>query len=377
MRFAHLLIGTLAALLLSAGVAGATYYNGYVNADGYAYKDGLWYYDNVAYTQHATWHDGYYYNYGYGYAYQPGYYTYTYSRYYAPQPTLSHKDPGWRAKLLDIAAARDKAEAAIRKDAHEQKYFLDAVKALGLEGNFHWDGYGAAPPGYNPAVSTSHGGYGNALQLGAHGALGNTIYGYSSYSIANLYGDVSLPQLYQQAARLTANAQDLAKQATGDFSGLVGKAADDRARALEILAKAQAAKDVLQALEGKSARIEKKETVFKVMPGADNGGGGGDVQQPTPAPPGGLSATAPPQPQQTSRAKLRDLLIRQDCISCHQGAKAAGKLDLTNYAALDAATKRAVVARVVTEDETKRMPRTAAGGPGRQYSAQEAALLAE
>lgn len=373
------LIGALAAALLIVGVAGATHYPaGYVNGDGYTYNYignvGYWYYGGVPYTREYT-AGYYYYQYGVQY-YQPGYYTY--SRYYEPaQPTVSPKDPGWRSQLLKIASQRDKVEGEIRKGAHEQQWFMDAVKALGLEQNFHWNGYGAAPPvgAYygTPGVGAGYG----SLQLGAHGALGNTVYGYNAHTITNLYGDVNLPQLYQQAARLTQNAQDLAKQATGDFSTLVGKEGDNRARALEILARAAAARDVLNALQPKEARVETKETIFKVMPPAPDG----PVVDPgpTPAPPGGLKAPGAGGgvPQKTARAKLRDLLIRQDCISCHQGASAKAKLDLSDYGRLDAAAKRSVVARLVTEDADKRMPRSADGGPGRHYTVEEAALFAD
>ena len=63
---------------------------------------------------------------------------------------------------------------------------------------------------------------------------GTTVYGYST--VAESYGNVDLGLLYNQAARLTDQAQQLAGQAATDFQSLVQAEGQNRAEVAKIIA---------------------------------------------------------------------------------------------------------------------------------------------
>lgn len=346
-----LVLALLALFLLGVQALPATSHPGsYTNSDGYwVYPgDGYYWHGNTAYTRTWLTTPGYY-AYGRYYA-GTGYWQYAYHHTYtAPAyvaPAVAYTDPGWRSRLLDLAAQRDKAEAQIRKGAFEQAYFKEAVGVLGLQGNFRWEGYGAAPPylasGGAPAL-----GYGN-LNLSSAGVNGNTLYGYSYNSIANLYGSNDLATLYQQANRLAENAQKLGGQATTDFGALVSQEGGNRARVAEILARSQAAREVLQSLEQPSGKVETRTFSFKTVQGADG-------QMRLERVPEGAVA-----PAALEVAKAWERSATQ-CLGCHSGNKKDGGFDVTTYRALAAEQKLAVIGRLTTSDPSKRMPRSADG----------------
>ena len=350
----------LIVLLAATGITAAS--GGYLNSDGYWQYSGdpYYWYGNNAYVRTLVNGTGYY---SCG-VYYPGasYYRYTYHHTYTAPVQLSYTDPGWRSKLLDIAAARDKAEASIRKAAFEQAYFKDAVQALGLTGNFRWDGYGIAPPYVYPSV-VPYAGYGS-LQLSTAGVNGSTVYGQTYNSIASVYGDANLSQLYQQASRLAENAQSLAGQATGDFGKLVGQEGSNRAKVAEILARSQAAMEFLKSLEQPGSKFESREFRFKVVPGTN---GGMQIQKLDPTAP-----QAPVMPQVNDTKALEQSALK--CISCHGPDKKDGGFDVRTYLTLSPADKVKVVQRLLTTDESKRMPRVPGGGVGPKMSMDEIRL---
>lgn len=325
------LVGAASALAQSAGS---------VDINGYVWQGGYWVKDGYQYTRTLYQNPGYWYN---G-CYFQGSYHYRYTLYSAPQvayvapkvPTYS--DPDWRAQLLNIAAARDKQEGEIRKAAFEQQYFTEAVKALGLEGNFRWNGYGTVPPylsnGYG-AMPFANGLY----QMQGHynfGVNGSTQYGYSS--IANLYGDTDLNQLFLQAAQLTQNAQKLSGEATSNFQGLVGQEGSNRAKVAEILAKGQVAREVISALTSSDF----KSFSFKISPV-------GMIEKDDSKVDAGTKAVL--------RQQWGDLAAAK-CASCHSGNKTEGKFDIGNYLSMSQQEKQdRVWSRLTTDDPTRRMPK--------------------
>lgn len=345
-------------IVLSCSIrAFANYPGSYVNTDGYYVYTGDSYYwnGNNAYTRYWVSTPGYY----CGSYYPSGYYRYTYhhahvaSVYTTPvySPTVNYTDPGWRSKLLDIAAARDKAEAQIRKNAFEQAYFKEAVQTLGLTGNFRWDSYGVSPPySYSPIPSVPYGSYGS-LQYSSAGVNGSTLYGQTYNSIASVYGDANLSQLYQQANRLAENAQKLSGQAVSDFGSLVGNEGQNRAKIAEILARSQAAAEFLKSLEAPSGKVETKTFTFKVVPGAD----------------GKMQIQKMEQPQVPIMPNVNEdvgKLWEQSatkCLTCHSGVRKDGGFDVTQYRTLSPQQKMVVIGRLTTKDASKRMPRTADG----------------
>lgn len=344
-------------MILIGDKAGATellqgnYYNGYTE-DNYTYKDGLFYRGDVAYSrERVSWTEQvpYYNGYG-GYSYTPKtYYRWRYVRVQYPTPTVPTYSKDWQGKLLDIAANRDKVEGKLRESSLDHQAYLSAVQALGLQGNFHWNGYGNAPvnPNYSPGVPSNP-------ALGSYGAQGNTLYGYSYSSVKDLYGDTNLGVLYQQAARLTQNAQTLAGQAHGDFSDLVGREGSNRARVAEILAKSQAAAAALTAANPQpSTHTESRVFSFRAVQGD-----GGDLQL-VPVDPGQAPQGVPGAMPRAEGGNGADFaaLLQSRCAECHAGNTVKGGFDIRSYATLSPKDKAARVwSRLTTTNVEKRMP---------------------
>lgn len=349
-RFFLAAVGTLLAILLfipRGDEARAQYFQGYVA--NYAvpinYFDGNFHWHNSGPDEagrqypagNYAWLKGNWYLQGSGYVYKA-----TVAEALAAKPV--DYTPGWQKKLLDIAAQRDKTESKLRLQAMDYNAFQQSLKALGLEGNFRWNGYGQAI-NYGTGFAHSYGQ--GSVNLGSYGGNGNTLYGYSYSTIKDVYGDTNLNTLYQQAARLTQNAQTLAGQATTDFTDLVGKEGENRARVAEILAQAQAASQALQAAKPQ-ARERTETRVFSFRTEADGNGGVKVV----PIEGGGEQPIAQPRD-----AAVFQTLIKTKCASCHSGDKKEGGFDIATYGGLDALKKTKVWNRLLTPDQDKRMPK--------------------
>lgn len=300
-------------VLAIAAPAGA---DGVIEEDGYVFADGYWFKGGVAYSREKQWEKEYYTANTYNGCYCTPYQTYkwVYTWKYTKAPLPSYKSADWRLKLLDIAAARDKVEGVMRVNALEQQSFTEAVGALGLSGNFYWQGYGRNPvKGYEPGV-----------HLSAAGVNASTVYGYSYSSVADVYGSTDLNVLYQQSARLTEGAQALAGEANTGFQGLVGQEGNNRARVAEILAKGQASSQTLKASEASpSSHTSTTVTATGVQPNVF------------------LKLSGP-----------------ATCVECHSGQKVSGGFDISKFnpATASAEVRQKVVARLVTNDPKLRMP---------------------
>jgi hypothetical protein len=353
------------------------YYNGY-QEDGYSYRDGLFYKGGKPYSrEYYTYYKPVQYSNGYGgYYYQnKEYYAWRYTpvvleEYKAPATSYA---PGWQDKLLGIAANRDKVEGNLRTAALDHNAYLAAVRALGLEGNFKWLGYGT-PPAYPYAAP--HAPY--AAPYAA--AQGNTLYGYTFSAVKDLYGDSNLNVLWQQAARHTTNAQTLAGQAQGDFSDLVSKEGGNRARVAEILAQGQAAVQALQAAKPQatqhteqrtfSFRLEQgtngQSTLVPVQPPAQPDVGADAQPQPGYQPPTAQPGQAPRAPGTQAPPMPRDndeafrALLTNRCAQCHGDREPKGAFRVSAYATLSPGDKMGVWRRIMAKD-SKRMPPPDAG----------------
>lgn len=335
---------TALALACLLGVVCAASADYTLGAGGYYWNNGR------PYTRSQAYQNGYYAN---G-CYHPGYYYYQYSEVYNySAPAVTHKDADWRTKLLELAAQRDKFEGSIRKDAAEQKYFLEAVEALGLKNNFRWESYGISPYGQN---YKAYGGvdYGR-LQLGEYGANANTLYGYSYNSIAQLYGDTDLATLYQQAARLADQSQKHGSQATTEFQALVEKEGHNRTKVAEILAKGQAVQEFLRAIEGSGVSVSKQELKFRIE--KDEHGKPQVLKQENP-----------------DAFKAWRAHAEQKCASCHNNTTKKGGFDVTSYPTMNLDQQISVIERLVTKDQTKVMPRNKDGAPGHRLTPEELKL---
>lgn len=315
-------------LVLASAALVVANYNGFTNGDGYTYHDGYWYWGEQAYTRTLIQPSGYW---SYG-CYHPGRAYYQYSAYTAP--VVTYKTPEWRTRLLELATARDRREGLIRQNAFEHQYFLEAIKTLGLEGNFRWNGYGMTPPGYSGDIYRQ--------QTTSYGANASTIYGYSYNTIASLYGDTNLNQLYLQAAQLAEGSQNLTREAVAGHQNLVGLEGSNRARVAEILAKAQMASQIISSLQA-TPTIETKGFSFKVVPG------------------GGIEKVEEGVDAKTKEGLVEQFAVvaRESCASCHSGKKLEGKFDITNYLNMSPREKEKVWQRLTDPDPKRRMPKDA------------------
>lgn len=293
-------------------------------------SDGYYYQGSQAYTRSTVYAPGYW----YGGCYYYGQATYQYTPYYPPAKAavVTAEDPGWRSKLLDIAGQRDKLNAKLAGAALEQKYYMEAVNALGFQGT------GLYAPNYIGSA-----GYSLTGQI-TYGAQANTAYGVSYNSLAQIYGQNDTTALFQMSNQHVINAQALAREGQTGFAALVGQEGSNRARVAEIIAKGQIADQVIKSL---SAGPEVKGISFQVT-------SGGKFQK---------IEAADVDP--TVKKDLSDqftALVAAKCASCHTGKQPKGNFDISTYGALTADQKQVVWARLVTPDDKSVMPQADKGG---------------
>lgn len=306
-------------------------------ASGYTFDGNFWVWSNGD-TYTRDWTPGtagyYYYSNGCQY-YAPatsGYYTYT--RYVSPVP--AYTDPNWREKLVDIMAAQKKNEFKILYSAVEHEQYMQALDAAGLRGSLQ--------SRLNGKYTLPQGAYGAAYSTpSAAATAGQTVYGYSVSTYLDAYGDQNLATLYQQAARLAQGSQQIAGDATKDFSALVGQQGNNMAKVAEILANGAAKAQIIKSLEGQgTTKIITQSTTTKTSPI--------------------IQADPMSIPKIVDQAKTGDALvayINENCASCHSGPKAKGGLDLFKFAPED---KDEIVSKVLhrlslPSSDPKSMPR--------------------
>jgi len=334
----------------------AGYSNGAVSG-AYTYKNGYWWSGSQAYTRTKQ----AYYSTGYCSSRRCSTrtlnYRYVYQRANVQQQTyLTSKTEGWRTKLLEIAANRDKYEASTRASSHEHNEFIEAVEALGLTGNFTWRNYGNAPnmaQGYGPQSQVSQ----QYSQPVAQ--QGSTITGYNEY-VADIYGNLDLQALYEQAFRNRSSARDLESQASTETHQLLDGLGQRAGAVAEIQAQSQALSAAMRELKGMlesmkpqpHARIEKRE--YQTEP------------------------SAPSTDTRNSVGVALQALFDRKCTACHTPGKSGfemGGLDLRDISTLTKADVQSIIASVEHTDPAKRMPRAADGGAALPLTAFEKRLI--
>lgn len=173
---------------------------------------------------------------------------------------------------------------------------------------------------------------------------GTTVYGYSS--VAEAYGNVDLGVLYNQAARLTDQAQQLAGQAAVDFQALVQAEGQNRADVAKIIAQGQAAREALLAAKGQPSSIQQRAFTFRVVQDSKGEMKVERIESASQTPDFSLSS-------QKSDTSVSDI-IKTKCISCHGNDKAQGGLNF--MLAISDAQQRATLERITTDNVAKRMP---------------------
>ncbi len=179
-------------------------------------------------------------------------------------------------------------------------------------------------------------------------AQGTTVYGYSS--VAEAYGNVDLGLLYNQAARLTDQAQQLAGQAATDFQTLVQAEGQNRAEVAKIVAQGQAAREALLAAKGPEGLVQAQQ--FRAFTFRVTQDGSGSMRvEPIQAPTPDFNLTGPRGLK--SAAGISDVL-KNRCVSCHGNAQSKGGLNFEG--SISDAQQASVLERVTTRDANKRMP---------------------
>lgn len=334
--------GLLLGLLALAGDASATFIQ----------RGNLFYRNGIAHTRQRILVPGYWSNGCYvGAQYRFQYNRVTPPRYQAPV-TAAQAD--WKTQLLAIAAARDKAEAKWRGGALEQAYFLQTVKALGLEGNFRWEGYGAgsALPGVplTPRGAVYPDG---APQMPyaltgeyryRYGANAGTQYGYSYADVAKLYGSADIATLFQMANQHVLNSQNLAGDGAAAFGALVSEEGKNRAEVAKIMTKGLMAAQIIAALSAPGG-TEFKSFKFRVAPG------------------GGVERDEEREGEIPTPVKEKVLALWQAdadarCAACHTGKNAAKNgFNIADYPSMSKEKKQAVWERLASADPKQLMPR--------------------
>ena len=164
-------------------------------------------------------------------------------------------------------------------------------------------------------------------------AQGSTLYG-----IASTYATTDLGSLFHAASRLAGDASALAAQANAGALSI----GSDVARVAEIQAQGQAAAAALAAAKpAPSSVIGRQYNVTN------------ESRASVAASPAGTDLSS---------------IITSKCVGCHNPAKAAGGLDLTDLGKVDS---EKVLARITHVDPSKRMPLAEGGGPGQPLSVAE------
>jgi hypothetical protein len=196
-------------------------------------------------------------------------------------------------------------------------------------------------------------------------AQGTTVYGYSS--VAEAYGNVDMGLLYNQAARLTDQAQQLAGQASSDFATLVQAEGQNRAEVARILAQGQSARLALEAAAGpQPQQVQQRSFAFRIVQSSD---GQFNIQQINDEKQQFELSGA-----QTAASNVSDLLSSK-CVACHSNQNAQGGLNLEQP--ITAQQQRSIINRVNTNDLSKRMPRNQDGTAGNKLSDQEIKSLTD
>lgn len=207
-------------------------------------------------------------------------------------------------------------------------------------------------------------------------AQGSTVYGYSANT--QQYGSLDMALLYNQAARLTDQAQQLAGQAASDFSTLVQAEGQNQAEVARIIAQGQSARQALQAASGQrvQASIQQQTFAFRVTQGSD---GQLKVEQiQTGSTTGSIGNSTTGQQNfnlseaQGATTNVSDLL-KNRCVSCHGNTEAQGGLNLE--VAITDEQQASILARVTSDDLDKRMPRNSDDTAGQKLNMGELRLL--
>lgn len=298
-----------------------------LSAGGYTFRDGFYWQGNRAFTRvsDSYWHNG---RWCQRYSYR------FHHEYTAPVQVVQKLE----AKKLDIDDFRLEALRLAVEDAEQRAKTEQAAEIMGLLGK-------VAPNQVQQLQGQGVQGQYAYRLTNTRTPLadqGSTLYGVNSF--ANQYPEVDLKLHLNQASNLAENAQRLSGQATNEFSQLIlqiadlqqqGKSADSKTA--QILAVAQ----LLAALDAKSETTIEATPVIPSQSNNHHTSSGGGSE---------------PPPQAFDSSALLSV-VTEKCSRCHSSEKADGDLNLDNILTFTAEQSRDLVNRVLSTDESLRMPK--------------------
>lgn len=248
-------------------------------------------------------------------------YKYSYHKHSKKDATIKYSE-NWREDLLKIVAQREKYRLAAEKSAADQKEFLDAVKALGLD------------TGYSSGVSYDAKAY-------AFRDYGNTIFSYTYNSQAGVQEDpAALAHSTTKLAEHVASASERTSKAAIAVSEKVATtslAAREREATLAaaVAALHEANQTARALLAEKSAAHVTETTSSEIRVNA--------------------SGTGLPTRDQAMVAAKGVVMAR--CVACHDSTKASGSLNLEDLTVLSDVQRKSVIRAIKSDNPSTRMPK--------------------
>lgn len=277
-------------------------------------------------------------------------YRYQYAKAAKATTTISSETDNYTAKLLEIKANREKWQAQIEASANKHNEFIEKLRELGLNGEYYQTSVGVAridrsnPYAINGGGSMGYGGYSQRTA-----EQGSTHFGYvpSSFTVADVYGNVDIGGLYNAAIRLASDSNQYGSKATDGAMTLVDRLGDraaslmDRAIAVkETEAKAAGIAQLSHSL-GQAIKAEARAYI------ATHQGGNGQPPEPDPA-----------LQEDIANGTLNDVgaIITHRCVVCHRPGGKMERLDLTDIESLGDDGIRNILERINSSDPKLVMP---------------------
>ena len=257
---------------------------------------------------------------------------------------------GWRARLLDIYATRDRYAHQMAASAIEHNEFLETAEALGIE----------PLAAYSPRYATG-GGYGIGATA-AYQQLGNTAYGYgqgAAGSYAPQIGSIDINSALQKFGRIIEQGQQGVSQHATELGAILNTVGSTTTQVAKIEALSRMVKAATKDSGDKQSLIFQKKQDGKA-----------DVQALD-------NSTDLFSAAKTAAAEV----VKQTCISCHD-AKHSKHGDLSGFESWTPTERKKrrlkIIAAITNANPVKRMPLAKDGSPGAPLAPQaiEAIVMA-
>jgi len=257
---------------------------------------------------------------------------------------------GWRTRLLDIYATRDRYAHQIAASAIEHNEFLETAEALGIE----------PIAAYSPRYATG-GGYGIGATA-AYQQLGNTAYGYgqgAAGSYAPQISQIDINSALQKFGRIIEQGQQGVSQHATELS------------------------TILNTVGSTTTQVAKIEALSRMVQAAtkDNGDKQSIVLQKKQDGKAGMQVLGDSTDLFSTAKTATAEIIKQLCVNCHD-AKHSKRGDLSDFESWTPTERKKrrlkIIAAITNADPAKRMPLAKDGSPGAPLTPQmiEAIVMA-